>query len=175
MSGELILVDSTDQEIGYATVTACHYRSPKRHRAVSLFLFNHLGEMLITQRSSSKKTWPLHWSNACCGHPLKEELCEAAAARRMRQELGVEPATLEFLFKFEYAAQYSDEWGEHEIDWVFASFCEGPFPVNAQEVADWRFISVEDLLSRIGREPERFTPWFRICLDRVLERGPYSH
>src|SRR5206468_3361951 len=76
---QLILVDSFDNEIGYESVTGCHYGNPKLHRAFSVFVFNDAGEMLITQRSSEKHTWPLFWSNACCSHARKGQDSEAAA------------------------------------------------------------------------------------------------
>src|SRR5438067_2498621 len=41
---QLILVDSFDNEIGYETVTGCHYGNPKLHRAFSVFVFNDAGE-----------------------------------------------------------------------------------------------------------------------------------
>jgi isopentenyl-diphosphate delta-isomerase len=168
---ELILVNASDEEVGHANVTTCHQRPAKRHRAVSVFLFNSAGEMLITQRSGFKKTWPLYWSNACCGHPRKGETCEAAAPRRLSEELGVEAPPLSFLFKFEYSAQYNENWEEHEVDWVFAGRCEGPFPADPKEVAGWKFIDVEELRADILRRPEQYTPWFKICLDLDLRLG----
>jgi len=164
---QLILVDSADNEIGHETVTACHYRQPQLHRAFSVFAFNDAGEMLITQRSSKKRTWPLFWSNACCSHPRKGEDSETGAGDRLIMELGIR-ASVQFLFKFEYRAQYNNDWGEHELDWVFLSRCDRPGNVNTDEISDWQFIKIADLTSQVRSNPGKFTPWFRICLDRVL-------
>jgi isopentenyl-diphosphate delta-isomerase len=165
---QLILVDSSDNEIGYETVTECHYENLKLHRAFSVFLFNDAGEMLITQRSSKKQTWPLFWSNACCSHPRKGQDTASAASARLITELGISGVPLELLFKFEYRAQYDDNWGEHELDWVFRGRCNAPGNVNQEETSDWQFIRIDDLKSQVVSNPGKFTPWFRLCLDRVL-------
>jgi isopentenyl-diphosphate Delta-isomerase len=168
---QLILVDSKDNEIGYASADECHSGAFKRHRALSVFVFNDAGEMLITQRSRKKKTWPLFWSNACCSHPRKGQDCQEAARKRQDDELGFD-APVVLLFKFEYSARYDASWGEHELDWVFASHCNGPFQPNADEINDWKFISIDDLKMQMRSEPATFTPWFHICLDRVVELRP---
>src|SRR5688572_19144762 len=96
-SDQLILVDSADNEIGYGAVTECHSGNLELHRAFSVFVFNDAGEMLITQRSSKKHTWPLFWSNACCSHPRKGEDIAAAARARLMMELGIR-ASVTLLF-----------------------------------------------------------------------------
>jgi isopentenyl-diphosphate delta-isomerase len=167
-SDQLILVDSADNEVGYETVTDCHYRRPKLHRAFSVFVFNDAGEMLITKRSSRKHTWPGFWSNACCSHPRKGQDMKTAAEARLVTELGI-TATVQFLFKFEYQAQFDDNWGEYELDWVYLSRANHPGDVNPDEVSDWEFIRIDDLKQQLVSNPGKFTPWFRICLDRVLD------
>lgn len=170
---QLILVDSADNEIGHETVTECHYGNLKLHRAFSVFVFNDAGEMLITQRSSKKLTWPLFWSNACCSHPRKGQGTEAAASARLITELGIH-ASVNLLFKFEYRAQYDNNWGEYELDWVFLSRGNGPGSVNSDEIKDWQFIQIDDLKGQVRSNPGKFTPWFRLCLDRVLGLNPSS-
>lgn len=165
---QLILVDSDDNEIGYESVAECHHGKLKLHRAFSVFIFNDAGEMLITQRSSKKHTWPLFWSNACCSHPVKGQETAAAARARLITELGIRGVSVDLLFKFEYQAQYDDSWGEHELDWVYRSRCNALGIVNHDEVNDWQFIRIDDLKSQVLSNPGRFTPWFRLCLDRVL-------
>ena len=40
------------------------------HRAFSVFLFNSRGELLLQQRADEKITFPGHFTNTCCSHPL---------------------------------------------------------------------------------------------------------
>ncbi|MBI2076038.1 MAG: isopentenyl-diphosphate Delta-isomerase [Candidatus Aenigmarchaeota archaeon] len=164
---QIILVDSEDNEIGYEEKGRCHHPKPVLHRALSVFIFNDENEMLITRRSSGKKTWPLYWSNACCSHPRKGEECGAAAKRRVKEELGIDCSPA-FLFKFEYSAQYNDSWGEHELDWVFAGKHNGIIKPDKDEIKEWKFIGIEELKADVKKNPEKYTPWFRMSLERVL-------
>jgi isopentenyl-diphosphate delta-isomerase len=123
--------------------------------------------MLITKRSMQKDTWPGFWSNACCSHPREGESTEEAAGRRLGEELGTS-AELRFLFKFEYRAEYDTNWGEHELDHVFVGRHTGPLAPDRAEVEDTALIEVKALKQNVCEQPERYTPWFRISLDRVL-------
>eukprot|EP00906_Rhabdomonas_costata_P008913 RCo012647 len=83
----LILVDKHDRVVGKDTKYALHRWSsisdPSKHtlhRAFSIFLFNEKNELLLTQRSKDKLTFPAVWTNSVCSHPLylEDELAEAA-------------------------------------------------------------------------------------------------
>ncbi|HEY4526002.1 MAG TPA: isopentenyl-diphosphate Delta-isomerase, partial [Candidatus Paceibacterota bacterium] len=85
----VVLVDGDDNEIGTMPKALVHQAETPLHRAFSFFLFNSKGELLLQQRSSRKKTWPLVWSNSCCGHPLPGEERKDAVKRRLKDELGL--------------------------------------------------------------------------------------
>lgn len=163
----LILVDGEDRQVGSETKDECHRHPLRLHRAFSVFLFDRAGRMLISKRSTKKNTWPGFWSNACCSHPREGESTEEAARRRLEEELGIR-TEVRFLFKFEYRADYDETWGEHEVDHVFVGQYEGPLALNRDEVEEAKFIAVEDLKRDVRDRPERYTPWFRISLERVL-------
>lgn len=70
----------------------------KLHRAFSVFIFNSQNKLLMQKRSAKKVTFPLHWANTCCSHPLytENELdrnenigIKNAAKRRLEYELGI--------------------------------------------------------------------------------------
>ena len=81
---ELILVDEQDNETGYLSKAACHDGDGVLHRAFSVFLFNDRGELLLQQRSPSKRLWGGYWSNSCCSHPRRGESIQVATRRRLR-------------------------------------------------------------------------------------------
>ena len=56
---DLMLVDENDKEIGTMKKEDCHRGDGRLHRAFSIFVFNDKAELLIQQRGSKKKTWPL--------------------------------------------------------------------------------------------------------------------
>lgn len=157
----LVLVDEHDREIGAATKQACHAGDGKLHRAFSIFVFNGKGELLLQRRSGQKPLWPMFWSNTCCSHPRVGETMDEAIGRRLDEELGLECA-LRFLYKFKYHAPYEDIGSEREFCWVYAGRCDDEPAVNANEIAEWRFISAADLDAELAASPERFTPWFKL-------------
>lgn len=158
---ELILVDDEDRELGYLDKAGCHEGSGVLHRAFSLFVFNHAGELLLQQRAEGKRLWSLYWSNSCCSHPRRGEPMAEAIRRRLWQEVGIE-AELDFLYKFRYQAQFDASGAEHELCWVYlGSSDQAPRP-NRQEIADWRWISPARLDAELAAHPERFTPWFQL-------------
>jgi len=163
---QLILVDAADREIGHDSKAACHDGHGILHRAFSLFVFNEGGELLLQQRSRSKRLWPGYWSNSCCSHPRHGEDMAQATQRRLQQEMGMRCA-LRFLFKFEYQADYGGFGAEHELCWVFVGRTGMPVRANATEVEAWRFVPPEQLDAEIATHPGRFTPWLKLEWKRL--------
>ena len=163
----VVLVDAEDRPIGEAEKVACHRHPVPLHRAISVFLFDGAGRMLLTQRSTAKATWPGVWSNACCTHPRPSEETADAAVRRVREELGVE-AELTRLFHFTYEARWDEVHGEHELDHVFIGRLEAEPRPDDEEIADWRLLEVSEVLAALAKRPDELSPWFRLCVGRVL-------
>ena len=162
----LILVDDADLVLGYESKQRCHDGEGLLHRAFSVFLFNAAGELLLQQRSKDKRLWPLYWSNSCCSHPRRGEQVQAAAERRIVEELGVH-APLSFVFKFHYQARFLAAGAEHELCYVYCGRHSEPVVANANEVAAWRMLSVAALDQELASAPEQFTPWFKIEWRRL--------
>ncbi|HYX73957.1 MAG TPA: isopentenyl-diphosphate Delta-isomerase [Steroidobacteraceae bacterium] len=166
-SEALILVDEADREIGHLGRADCHAGSGVLHRAFSLLIFNGNGELLLQQRAASKRLWPLYWSNSCCSHPRRSESMEGAIHRRLMEELGLD-CPLQFLFKFQYQAQFDAAAAERELCSVFIGRCRGRVRANHVEVHAWRWVSTAALQSEMrGPGGIRFTPWFRIEWEQI--------
>lgn len=164
----LILVDTDDREIGNLSKAECHDGDGVLHRAFSLFLFNDQGELLLQKRSAEKRLWPKYWSNTCCSHPRQGESMEVATARRLQQELNT-AAQLDFIYKFEYRAQFADKGSENELCWVYLGRLGNAAVANETEIEELRFVSVADLNQEIDAVPERFTPWLKMEWQRLNE------
>jgi isopentenyl-diphosphate delta-isomerase len=166
-SESLILVDEADRSIGYMSKAACHQGHGVLHRAFSLLIFNARGELLLQQRAKSKRLWPLHWSNSCCSHPRRGETMEAAICRRLHEELGVH-CPMQFLFKFQYQAQFDSAHAEHEVCSVFIGRCTDSVKINRSEILAWRWISPAALQTELsGSGAQQFTPWFILEWKRI--------
>jgi len=163
----LILVDEADRDIGFLSNALCHQGHGVLHRAFSLLIFNDYGELLIQQRAAGKRLWPLYWSNSCCGHPCGGETMEAATQRRLHEELGIYCA-LQFLFKFQYRAQFDATGAEHELCSVHIGRSGEKIKTNSDEILDWRWVSSDALQREIALQGgESFTPWFLLEWVRI--------
>jgi isopentenyl-diphosphate Delta-isomerase len=162
----LILVDGEDNAVGEMSKAECHLGNGTLHRAFSVFLFNENGDLLLQQRSKNKPLWPLIWANSCCSHPRAGEATLSAAHRRVNEELGIK-TNLEYLFKFEYQAQYNEQGAEHELCWVFVGHFTGDPKVDPSEISDWRFIKPEDLAASIEANPDEYSPWLKLEWARI--------
>lgn len=166
-SDALIVVDAEDRRLGELSKLQCHTGRGVLHRAFSLLIFNANGELLIQRRARSKRLWPLYWSNSCCSHPRSGEAMETAIHRRLHEELGVSCA-LQFLFKFQYQAQFDATGAENELCSVFIGRSTDPIRINQDEISAWAWISPEDLESELAvYGAEKFTPWFMVEWERI--------
>ena len=157
----LILVDSDDRVVGHETKINAHLGDGMLHRAFSIFLFSDDDQVLLQQRSGEKRLWPLFWSNSCCSHPRRGENLEQATHRRLQEELAID-AELNFLYKFQYQAEFGALGAEHELCSVYVGKVERPVAVdvNPSEIADWRWIPCAETDRLVAEEPDRVTPWF---------------
>jgi isopentenyl-diphosphate delta-isomerase len=165
-SDSLILVDEADRGVGYLSKALCHQGRGILHRAFSLLIFNGSGELLLQQRSASKRLWPLYWSNSCCSHPRSAETMEAAIKRRLYEELGLR-CPLHFLFKFQYQAQFDATGAENELCSVFIGRSTESVISNTEEIHAWRWVGAEDLQAEMAGGAGNFTPWFMLEWAKV--------
>jgi len=143
------------------------HREGRLHRAFSVFVLNGAGAILLQQRAESKYHSGGLWSNTCCGHPRPGEAVVSAAARRLREEMGLDLA-LQAVGTFRYQARVGD-LVEHEYDHVLVGRSEGPPRPDPAEVAAWRWVLPEELRADLAAHPERYSAWLLPALD-VLER-----
>ena len=158
---ELILVDQDDVELGYGSKADCHDGNGILHRAFSIFLFDDRGQLLLQQRSETKRLWAGYWSNTCCSHPRRGETMELSTRRRLRDELNAE-AELQFIYKFRYHAKFGDLGSEHELCHVFLGRLHGDIKPNSSEIASVNYIAASDMTAELEKNGERYTPWLKL-------------
>lgn len=161
----VVLVDEKDRSIGEMEKMEAH-RLGVLHRAISVFIFNSKGKMLLQQRASKKYHGALLWSNTCCSHPFPGELPADAAARRLKEEMGFS-TPLEPMFSFTYRAEVENGLIEHEYDHVFAGIFEGGIQPDPNEVEDFTYESLSKVRQALIDNPESYTQWFRIIFPDV--------
>jgi len=165
---KVILVDKKDNQIGVEEKLKAHQDS-KLHRAFSIFIFNAKGELLLQQRASTKYHTPSLWTNTCCSHPRVGELIQEAAERRLKEEMGIS-CELKRIFSFIYKAEFDNSLTEYEYDHVFVGEFEDEPVLNPEEVDSYKWISIDELKKDVDQSPEKYTPWFKIILQKYLDK-----
>lgn len=165
----VILVDESDRETGTMEKLKAHQLGAL-HRAFSVCIFDGAGRILIHRRASGKYHSSGLWTNTCCSHPRPGEDTSSAAHRRLIEEMGFS-TPLQFAFSFVYHASLDSGLIEHELDHVYTGMWEGTPTPDPSEVSEWKYAQVDELISEMDRNPERFTAWFKILLPNLLEQG----
>lgn len=168
MEEMVVLVDEEDAEVGHAPKSRVH-ATGERHRAVSVFLFDGQGRLLLQQRAAGKYHSPGLWSNTCCGHPRPGESALDAARRRLREEMGI-VCELTHAVTFEYRAPVG-ELLEHEVDHVFTGRFSGTPAPDAREVGGWSWRALDEVVADTRANPSRYSAWLPIALERLAARA----
>lgn len=160
----VILVDEDDNELGTMEKMEAH-RKGALHRAFSVVIYNSKGEMLLQKRARHKYHSGGLWTNACCSHPWPGETMLQAVRRRLNEELGIDIAP-DYSHKFIYKVSLDNNLVEHECDHVFIGKYDGVPSINADEIEDWKFVPIDELLNDLQINPDRYTYWFGLILNQ---------
>ncbi|MCX9193354.1 isopentenyl-diphosphate Delta-isomerase [Carbonactinospora thermoautotrophica] len=166
------LVDDQGSPAGEIPKLAAHQPPGALHRAFSVFLFDLSGRLLLQKRAAGKYHSPGLWSNTCCGHPWPGEDPAVAAARRLREELGVDAGPLMAAGLVSY--QVTDPVSglvEHEWNHLFVGrVVQEPEPDPA-EVAEYAFVPLDGLARFV--ETHRVSAWFPVVWQAVTPALEY--
>ncbi len=156
---QVILVDDQNNPIGVADKETIHTTHTPLHRGFSLFLFNSKNELLLTQRSFSKKTFAGVWTNTVCGHPAPNETATEAARRRLKEELGIAVGEIKEVSPYRY--RFADKNGivENEICPILVTRSDVFPEAKPEEIAAWKWLAWKEFLRQIETLPQNFSPW----------------
>ena len=162
----VVLLDNDGQPVGTADKLAVHTTDTALHLAFSCHLFNAAGEVLITRRALSKRTWPGVWTNSFCGHPAPGEPMEDAVHRRAAAELGLAIEGLSLVLPdFRYRAVDASGIVENEVCPVYRATTTDAVQPNPAEVVEFQWVSPDALRAAVTATPFAFSPWIVLQLD----------
>jgi isopentenyl-diphosphate delta-isomerase type 1 len=151
------VVDQRDEVIGRATRREVHARS-LFHRAIHVLVFNAAGGVFLQKRSLKKDMAPGLWDSSCSGHLDAGETYDDCSVRELREELGLRLASAPPRW-FRLEACPETAW---EFVWVYRLRHEGPFQLDPDEISEGGWVDPAELTERIGKEPARYAPAFRL-------------
>ena len=160
MEENVILVDVLDNQLGLMPKMEAHEKAVL-HRAFSVFIFNDEGELMLQQRAAHKYHSPLLWTNTCCSHQRDGESNIEAGKRRLIEEMGFK-TNLKEVFSFVYKAPFDNGLTEHELDHVMIGTFNGSPTINPDEVASYKWMTLEAVKKDIELQPNIYTAWFKI-------------
>lgn len=167
MEEKVILVNEKDEKIGLMPKQEAHEKG-LLHRAFSVFIFNDKNELMLQQRALHKYHTPGLWANSCCSHQRDGESNLEAGKRRLQEEMGF-VAELEERTSFIYKAEFDNGLTEHEFDHILVGEFDGVPNINPEEVASWKWMSLDDVKNDISSNPEIYTPWFKIIFEKFYK------
>jgi 16S rRNA (adenine1518-N6/adenine1519-N6)-dimethyltransferase len=156
------VVDDQDLLLGDATRAEVHGNN-LRHRAVHIFIFNHLGELFLQKRSRWKDRHPRLWDSSAAGHVGVGEDYDVAASRELREELGV-ITELTRIVKL----SASEKTGR-EFIWLYQARHDGPFELAHSEIEHGEFFPIEVVSEWVNARPDDFAPGFVECWQAFRE------
>ena len=150
------IVDNQDQVIGQLPRSEVH-RQKLLHRAVSIFVFDSRGRLLLQQRSATKDEYPLCYTSSASGHVSAGEDYDETAPRELEEELGL-TSPVERLAKFPAGPETANEFTV-----LYRTITDTPPQFDPDEIAGGAFYELAEIDEWLLREPELFSPPFRIC------------
>ncbi len=146
------VVNEADEVVGQALRGQVHGNPALIHRVAHVLVFNSAGNVFLQLRSPAKDVQPNRWDTSVGGHVDAGETYEQAAEREMREELGIDGAEIEPLYRYLHRNEY-----ESEMVATYRSVWDGPVRLDPSEITEGRFWSIPEIA---GHPPETFTPNF---------------
>ncbi|MFZ5763624.1 MAG: NUDIX hydrolase YfcD [Thermodesulfobacteriota bacterium] len=157
---EVAIVDRDNRVTGSASRAEMRAQN-LIHRATYILVLNRRDELFVQLRTMSKDIYPGHYDVAAGGVVLAGESYEESAARELAEELGVQGVELTPHFDFYHETADNRVWGR-----IFSCLHEGPFTLQAEEVAGGAFTPLAAIGELAKSHP--FTPDGLLVLERFL-------
>ncbi len=156
----LILVDSDDEKLGYASLEETHTGHGKRHRAFVTLLINSKNQVLLQKRRH--RLFDGFWDLTAISHTLHvnglDETYQEASDRALKKEMGIGSVEVRNIGAFTYFAQDGKNC-ENEYCAVLIGNYDGEYRANPLEVYGSNWVGFASFIKDVERNPKKYTPW----------------
>lgn len=163
---KVILVDRNDRKIGLEEKIKAH-REGILHRAISVYIFNSRGQLMVQRRAKGVYHSGLLWSNTCCTNCYEGESAAFSAHRSLRNEMGFD-CRLREIFKLIYKTPVGRGLTENEYLHVFFGRHDKDPAINSKEVMDWKWMDFSNIEKDIRTNSKNYSAWLKILIDGEL-------
>lgn len=161
----LDIIDSSDNVIGSAIKDEI-YEKKMLHRIVHIFVLHPKNQTIYLQKRSATKSFlPNYYCTSAGGHVHSGETHLAAAARELKEEIGITNPIQEvdsFIF--------TGENGHQRFIRVFVTKASDGFSFIDGEVSEGGFHLIFDVKNLINSN-EKIHPQLKACFYRLFERN----
>lgn len=174
MEPQIILaVDDSGNFLRYIPKEEGHKGRGIRHLAITVFIFNSRGEVLLQKRKH--KIFDNIWDNTASTHQLHlengiDETDEEAALRCLKTEWGIGNVKLKNLGGFNYFEKYNGLC-ENEFCKLLVGTYDGEIKLDPEVGYGYRWVSKKDFLNKLEKNPKNFTPWCKAAAKMLKEKG----
>jgi isopentenyl-diphosphate Delta-isomerase len=164
---QLDIVNEDNEVTGQASRQEIHDKH-LLHRAVHLILTTGEGYFLLQQRADCRPTYPGRWDSSASGHVLAGDTFDESVEREAREELSYPPSDPAPVLLIEGTAETDYEWVQFHTERVTT---RPQLQADPSEVKDLRWWAEQELVEELVRDPEQFTPMFRVLFFLWRETG----
>lgn len=124
-------------------------------RVAHILIRNSEGHLLLQRLGLRRERNPGAWGSSVASYLFASETYEAAARRRVEQELGITVAALALVGKTEMVDD-----GCLKFISVFRMKSNGPFTINQSHIQEIEFVPVPQISRMVADGSRQFTPTF---------------
>lgn len=150
------IVDQNDRPVRGATMEEAQAQG-LYHRIVRVLVEDGEGNVLLQKRAPGMMTYPNCWDTSAAGHVDEGESYEAAAARELSEEIGFN-GTLEEVGSYQTRLVHVGKtFNRFNRTYKTTATKSTAFSLQAKEVTEVRWFSIEEVKALIADHPELVT------------------
>jgi isopentenyldiphosphate isomerase len=151
------VIDESGKVVGTEKRSVVHEKG-FLHKSVDVFVLDEGGQIFIQQRSFDKDVGPGLWDLSAAEHLKPGESFEEAAARGVREELGVKAIGLKKIGEADFHFKRG-KIIDNEKKVIFRCSFRGKIRLQKEEIEQGKWVSKKELLQEMQEKPEKFTEW----------------
>ncbi len=169
----ILAVDDKGNFLRYISKEDGHKGEGIHHLAITVFVFNSKGEVLLQKRKH--KVFDNIWDNTASTHQLhlengRDETDEEATLRALKREYKINDIKLENLGGFNYFEKYN-EYCENEYCKLLIGIYDGEIELNPEVGYDYKWVDKTAFLQDIEQNPDIYTPWCKVAVKVLKTNG----